>query len=81
MLNSVKTDLVAKNNQIFKSLCIKEHKLTSEKELKYLTYNFKKATSICKPYFLPKIHKCLSAAPCRPVISNFTTSKEKVSEY
>ena len=33
------------------------HKLISEKELKYFTYNFKKATNLGKLFFLPKIHK------------------------
>ena len=56
------------------------HKLISEKELKYFTYNFKKATKLGKLYFLPKIHKRLSAVPGRPVISNYGTPTE-VSEY
>ena len=34
-----------------------------------------------KLYFLPKIHKRLSAVPGRPVISNCGTPTEKVSEY
>ena len=57
------------------------HKLISEKELKYFTYNFKKATNLGKLYFLPKIHKRLSAVPGRPVTSNYGTPAEKVSEY
>ena len=73
------TDQVAKSNKIFKRLC--SHKLISEKELKYFTYNFKKATNLGKLYFLPKIHKRLSAVPGRPVISNCGTPTEKVSEY
>ena len=52
-------------------MCI--HKLISEKELKYFTYNFKKATNLGKLYFLPKIHKRLSAVPGRRVISNCGT--------
>ena len=39
-------DLVAKSNKIFKRLC--SHKLISEEELKYFTYNFKKATNLGK---------------------------------
>ena len=53
------TDLVAKSYKIFKRFC--SHKLTSEKELKYFTYNFKKATNLGKLCFLPIIHKRLSA--------------------
>ena len=56
------------------------HKLISEKELKYFTYNFKKVTNLGKLYFLPKIHKRLSAVAGRPVISNCRTPTE-VSEY
>ena len=76
---NILTNLVAKSNKIFKRLC--SHKLISEKELKYFTYNFKKATNLGKLYFLPKIHKRLSAVPGRPVISNCGTPTEKVSEY
>ena len=72
-------DLVAKSNKIFKRLF--SHKLISEKELKYFTYNFKKATNLGKLYFLPKIHKRLSAVPGRPVISSCDTPTEKVAEY
>ena len=56
------------------------HKLISEKELKYFTYNFKKTTNLGELYFLPKIHKHLSAVPGRLVISNCGTPTE-VSEY
>ena len=41
------TNLVPKSE----GLC--SHKLISEKELKYFTYNFKKATNLRKLYFLP----------------------------
>ena len=60
---------------------MRSHKLTSEKELKYFTCNFKKATNLGKLYFLPKINKRLSAVPHRPVISNCGTPTEKVSKY
>ena len=76
---NILTGLVAKSNKIFKRLC--RHNLISEKELKYFTYNFKKATNLGKLYFLPKIHKRLSAVPGRPVISNCGTPTEKVAEY
>ena len=75
---NILTDQVAKSNKIFKRLC--SHKLISEKELKYFTYNFKKATNLRKLYFLPKIHKHLSDTTGRPVIFNCGTRTE-VSEY
>ena len=53
--DNILTNLVAKTNKTFERLC--SHKLISEKELKYFTYNFKKATNLRKLYFLPKIHK------------------------
>ena len=55
--------------------------MISESELKYFTYNFKKATNLWKLYFLPKVHKKLANVPGRPVISNCGTPTEKVSEY
>ena len=76
---NILTDLVEKSNKIFKLLC--NHKLISEEELKYFTYNFKKTTNLGELYFLPKTHKSLSAAPGKPVISNCVTPTEKVSEY
>ena len=57
------------------------HKLISEKELKYFTYNFKKPINLIKLYFLIKINKRSSAYLGRPVISNGGTPTEKVSEY
>ena len=75
---NILTDLVAKNNKIFKRLY--SHKLISEKELKYFTYSFKKATNLAKLYFLSKIHKRLSAVPGRPV-KQCGTQTEKVVEY
>ena len=73
------TDLVAKSNKIFKRFC--SHKLISEKELKYFTYNFKKATNLGKLCFQPKIHRRLSAVLGRPVISSCVTPTKKVVEY
>ena len=76
---NILTGLVEKSNKIFSRLC--SRKLISEKELKYFTYSFKKATDLGKLYFLPKIHKRLSSVPVRPVISNCVTPTEKISEY
>ena len=53
----------------------------TEKQLKYFTIDFKKATILGKLYLLPKTHKCLFEVPGRPVISNCGTSMEKVSEF
>ena len=55
--------------------------MISESELKYFTYNFKKATNLGKLRFLPKIHKRLANVPGRPVISNCGTPTGKVSKY
>ena len=71
--------MVEKSNKIFNRLC--SHRLISKSELKYFTYNFKKATNLWKLYFLPKIHKRLANVPGVPVISNCVSSTEKLSEY
>ena len=68
-----------RSNKIFNCLC--SRKLISEKELKYFTYSFKRATNLRKLYFLPKIRKRSSSVPGRPVISNCGTPTEKISEY
>ena len=47
------------------------------KQLKYFTYEYKKATNFGKLYLLPKIHKQLFVVPKRPVIFNCGTSTEK----
>ena len=67
---NILTGSVEKSNKIFNRSC--SHRLLSQSELKYLTYNFKKATNFGKLYFLPKIHKRLA---------NCDTPTEKVSEY
>ena len=67
-----------KSNKKFKRLC--SHELISEDEFKYFTCNFKKATNLGKLHFMPKVHKCLSAVPGRPVIFNCGTPMEKESE-
>ena len=53
----------------------------TEKELKYFTYKYQKATNLGKMYLLPKIHKRLSNVPGRPVISSCGTSVKKISEF
>ena len=76
---NILTSLVERSNKIFNRLCSLE--LIYEKELKYSTYSFKKATNLGKLYFLPNIHKCLNSVPSIPVISNCGTLTEKVSKY
>ena len=49
--------------------------------MKYFTYKYKKACTLGKLYLLPKIHKRLFNVPGSPVISNWRTSTEKVSEF
>ena len=48
-------NLVDKNNQMFRSL--KPQGKINEKELKYFTYEYQKATNLGKMYLLPKMHK------------------------
>ena len=76
---NILTGLVERSNKILNRLC--SPRLISEKELKYFTYSFKKATNLGKLYFLLKIHKSLTSVPGRPVISNCGTPTEKLSEY
>ena len=54
---------------------------TSEKTLKYFSYEFKKTSNLGKLHLLPKIHKRLSDFLGRPVISNCGTASEKVFEF
>ena len=71
--------LVYSSNKYFKKLNSSGH--ISYKEIKCFTYECKKACNLGKMYLLPKIHKRLSNVPGRPVISNFGTPTEKVSEF
>ena len=55
---------------------------TSDKTLKFFTYEYKKATDLEKKNnFLPKIHKRLYNVPGRPVKSNCGAPTEKASEF
>ena len=67
------------SNRMFSSL--KRRGLLTEKQMKYFTYEFKKATNFGKLYLLPKIHKRLHNVPGRPVISNCGSPTEKCSEF
>ena len=72
-------DLAETSNKLFRNL--KSKGGITEKQLKYFTIDFKKATNLGKLYLLPKIHKRLFEVPGRPVISNCGTPTEKVSEF
>ena len=67
------------SNKLFRNF--KKKGSITEKELKYFTIKFKKATNLGKLYLIPKIHKRLESVPGRPVISNCVTPIEKVSEF
>ena len=71
--------LTEKSNKIFKSL--KRRCFISEKQLKYLRCDFKKACILDKLCLLPKIHNRIFNVPGRLVISNCGTPTEKVSEF
>ena len=72
-------ELADNSNKLFKNL--KTKRSITEKELKYFTIAFKKATNLGKLYLLPKIHKRLENVPGRPVILNCVTPTENVSEF
>ena len=72
-------ELAGNSNKLFKSLKTKGS--VTEKELKYFTIEFKKATNFGKLCLLPKIHKRLEYVPGRPVISNCGTPTEKESDF
>ena len=63
------TDIVGSSNNMFSNL--KRKGLIRQKELKYFVYEFKMSTNLTKPYFLPRIHKILSAVPARLVIFSY----------
>ena len=70
-------ELVDKSNHLFKGL--KTKGCITDKNLKYFTYQYKKACNLGKLYRLPKIHKRLSEVPGRPVTSNCGAPTEKIS--
>ena len=74
---NILTDFFEKRNTMFKKL--RRKGVILEKELKYFSFEYKKATNLGKLYLLPKIHKRLKNVPGRPVISNCGTPTEKVS--
>ena len=72
-------ELADKSNKLFRNLKTKGS--ITEKELKYFTIEFKKATNLGKLYLLQKIYKCFENVPGRPDFSNCGTPTEKVSEF
>ena len=76
---NILTDLVKKSNTMFKNL--RRKGIILEKELKYLSLEYKKATNLGKLYLLHKIHKRLKNVPGRPVISNCRAPTEKVPKF
>ena len=75
---NILSNLLETSNKMFSSL--KRRDYLTEKQMKYFTYEFKKATNFGKLYLLPKIHKRLHNVLGRPVISNCGSSTEKFSE-
>ena len=77
-VNTVK-DLAEASNEMFSGL--KRRGFIIEKQLKYFTYEFRKATNLGKLYLLPKIHQRLFNVPGRPVIFNCDIPTEKFPEF
>ena len=71
--------LAETSKKLFRNL--KNKKGITEKELKYFTIGFKKATNLGELYLLPEIHKHLFEVPVKPVISNCGTPTEKFSGF
>ena len=67
------------SNKMFSNL--KKRGYITEKQLKYFSYEYRKATNFGKLYFVPKIHKRLQNVQVRPFISNCGTPTEKCSEF
>ena len=67
------------SNKMFSNL--KNRGCITEKQLKYFSYEYRKAINFGKLYFLLKIHKRLHNVPDRLVISNCGTPTEKCSEF
>ena len=67
------------SNKKFSNL--KKRSYITEKQLKYFSYEYRKATNFGKLYFLPKIYKRLHNVPGRPVISNCRAPTEKCSKF
>ena len=60
---------------------LKRRGFLTEKQIKYFTYEFKKATHFSKINLLPKIYKKLHNVTGRPVLYNCGSSTEKCSKF
>ena len=78
MLVTLKIFSVSYQKQVIK--CLKRRGFLTEKQMKYFTYEFKKATKFGKLYLSPKIHKSLHNVLGIPVISNCGSPTEKFPE-
>ena len=61
-------DLMETCNKIFRNL--KKGVFITDEELKYFSFDHKRACNLGKLYFLPKMHKRLFNVPGQPVICN-----------
>ena len=55
--------------------------LHAEKQLKYFSYEYRKAKNFGKLHLLPKIHERLHNVPGRPVILNCGTPAENTRNF
>ena len=72
-------DVTETSNKIFRNL--NNGGFTTDKKLKYFSFDHKRACNLGKLYFLPEIRKALFNVPGRPVISNCGKPTEKTSEF
>ena len=72
-------DVAEPRNKMFRTLINGD--FITDKEMKYFTFNHKRACNLGKLYFFPKFHQMLFDVPSRPVISNCRTPTEKTSEF
>ena len=75
---NILTNLVEKSNTMFKNL--RRKGVISEKELKYFSFEYKKATNLGKLYLLPKIHK-LSVSKMCLVDQLFLTAEHQLKKH
>ena len=76
---NVLSKLAEMSNKMFSNL--KKRGYITEKQLKYFSYEYRKATNFVKLYFLSKIHKRLHNVPGHQVILNCGMPKEKSLEF
>ena len=72
-------DLTETGNKIFRNL--RNGGFITDKELKFLSLDYKRACNLGKLHLFPKIQKRLFNVPDRPVSSNCGTTTEKASEF